>query len=172
MEIDESSKINKAQELAEVEEAMALKLKGASRVEIRALGLEVMPRLVVYLKECQAGCAECKAHLEEAVAFIDKLDVIVKGSNHDERVQFEKRVSAAVEHLKSVHGAYAKGEILSRNLLLGMVAGSGFGYLISKLIDGNNLIGGVLLGWVGGLIAGYLLGKWKERMLNRNNQQY
>jgi uncharacterized membrane protein YeaQ/YmgE (transglycosylase-associated protein family) len=172
MKIDGNNKVDRTKELAEVEEAMVLKLKSASRIEVRALGLEVLPRLVVYLREHQLSCIDCRTHLDEAVAFIDKLDVIADGKNHGERKLFEKRINDAVDHVKSVHGAYAKGEMLSRFLLLGMVAGSGGGYLIARLVDSNSLIGGVLLGWVGGLIAGYLFGKRKERMLNRNNQQY
>jgi len=139
--------------------------KKVSRAEIRALRLEVYPRLVDALQQRSGSCSICKELYKQSEKFTDDIVPVVKGSS-ETRKEFEDFVNSAFGHLHEEHGTLPKGKLLSVSVLVGMLTGLSIAVITGYIMDEDVMRFGAL-GWMIGVISGWVIGKVRENNLKK-----
>ena len=139
--------------------------KKVSRAEIRAMRLEVYPRLVDALEQRSGSCNTCKELYKQSKKFTDDIVLVVKGSS-EARKEFEDFVNEAFGHLHDDHKALPKGKLLSVSVLVGMLTGLSVAVIIGYIMDEDVMRFGAL-GWMIGVITGWGIGKVRENNLRK-----
>ena len=141
-----------------------------SRAEIRALRLEVYPRLIDALEQRSGSCSTCKELYKQSEKFTDDIVPVVKGTA-DVRKKFEEFVNSALGHLHDDHGALPKGKLLSVSVLVGMLTGLSIAVITGYIMDDDVMRFGAL-GWMIGVIAGWVTGKVRESNLKKEGKLF
>ena len=144
----------------DISEKLNEQLINVSRGEIRALSLDVLPRLIGALDERSDKCATCAELYDKSLPFVDSIVSVLRGTK-EERKEFEHFVDNAFTHLQNEHKALPRGKILSVSVTTGMLLGLTIAILAGYFINGD-LMGYGALGWLIGVTAGWIIGKVKE----------
>ena len=155
----------------EIFDHLNAQLEGTSRFSIRELGLEVLPRLMPRLEMLGHTCVVCEEARQKGLLYVYDIKVLVQ-PDMTVKKQFELWADSTQKHLKSVHHVYAKGEILARHLLVGVVCGLFLGLLVPFFMGDKNYIGFVLLGWFLGALLGWVSGKIVEMKVSTTMRLY
>jgi len=141
-----------------------------SRAEIRALSLEVYPRLIDALEQRSGSCKTCRELYSKSEKFTNDIVPVVKGPAAL-RKEFEGFVNTAFGHLQDEHGAVPKGRLLSTSVLVGMLAGLGVSVAAAYLMNVDVMRYGAL-GWMFGMFAGWIAGKVRENNLKNEGKLF
>lgn len=153
-------------------ELVNTKLQGASRVEARILGLDMLPRVMTVL-ECKADeCPTCKELRTQLHETMEILPLIVDGKSTLLRRDFENQGKTIIHHLQGTHKMTPKGKMLSTLSLWCMVGGTTIGYLMWLMGQLPSWGAGIMLGWLIGTAIGTTVGKLAERKLRKRNLLY
>ena len=145
-------------------------LTGISRAEIRAANLEVYPRLTDALARRSAKCKECKTLYEESEKYTNDIVAVLKGEAAF-RKQFEEFVNRAFMHLHDDHQTLPKGKLLSVSTLVGMLVGLSIAVIAAYFLNVDLMRFGAV-GWMVGVISGWIIGKVREKKLQKQNRLF
>lgn len=157
--------------VVEWREVIRLKLDGASFVESRLMGVEVLPRLMARLQTQACECKQCASYFAEMKLIIEDLRRVVEPVNIAERSSFEHATEVILSHFKREHKVYPKGKMVALVLTFGMIVGIIIGAVCAFYLN-IPFTGALMLGWLGGLILGYVVGKVVEFQLVRDNRLF
>ncbi|MBN2165495.1 MAG: hypothetical protein JW717_04395 [Marinilabiliaceae bacterium] len=158
-------------DLASLRDILNDKLKGASFVESRLMGFEVLPRLILQLKKNGEACSECREAYLKTMQFVDKINLIVKPDNILIRKEFEKEIGLILKHLKKTHKIFPKGEMHTKILSISMAVAIVITFVYAS-INRYNFFKMIMLGWAIGVSIGFLLGKVYENSLRKQNRLF
>ncbi len=148
------------------------KVENVSKVQASISSFEVLPRLGKVLSDKAESCSECRVYwqqLQDKTIHIDQF--FDDGNNY--KIEFEKVVNEAMDHLKDRHKMRPKGLLLSIYAVIGMVVGVLVGFLFVSLpIVEMSMKGGLILGWIIGLTLGWFWGKRKEGKMHKENELF
>ncbi|TAJ14125.1 hypothetical protein DMA11_06280 [Marinilabiliaceae bacterium JC017] len=153
-----------------VRDVINKQVKDVSWSEIRSMGLEVFPRLIMAVQVREGSCQECQRIYNNLNLYLKDIKSVVRGSQKERRL-FELEVDGAFKHLKRSHGVVPKGKILSLFIFLGIIIGIFIGWLFHAFMA-VDLIGAIVLGWFLGMTAGWIGGKIKEYRLNKSQRLF
>jgi hypothetical protein len=145
------------------------KLEGASKVESRLMGLDVMPRMMVALENHLHQCSVCQSYHNQLVLLIDGLPSIVAGNNVQGKRELEQLGKDVMLHFKSAHGMYPRGKKKANFSLWAMLGGMALGALLGAIGLLTSLGGGMVLGWLVGTTVGVLGGSIIEAKLRKKH---
>jgi hypothetical protein len=146
-----------------------LKLDGASKVESRLMGLDVMPRMMVALENNASQCDVCQAFHNQLEVLIDGLPSIVAGNNVQGKKTLEGLGKDVMLHFKTTHGMYPRGKQKANFSLWAMLGGMVLGALLGLAGLLTSLGGGLVLGWLVGTTVGVVGGSIVEGRLREKH---
>lgn len=159
-------------EVQKVSDELGKQVEGSSRVEIRLMGLEMLPRLIVCLRHLSSHCSECKAYSEKLDVYVLQLHDLIVPENKEIRRQFEALADEIIAHIEQTHQMMPKGKMFSRivlwSMLLGVLSGGVFYWIFSGIPVSTSFV----LGWLGGLVIGYVTGKLVEVKMKQQNRLF
>jgi hypothetical protein len=146
-------------------------LKDIPKAQIRSLSLAVLPRLMDALHNNSERCPSCLKLGHQGEAFVKNIRPLFE-QNVKINKSFEQWVDESQKHLRIEHQQRIKGRITSTYITIGMAIGTliAFGYIY--LLNKEELLGGISIGWACGMIIGYIAGKLKEQKLSKLNKLY
>ncbi len=146
------------------------KVKNVSKIQASISSFEVLPRLGKVLSDQAATCSECRVYWQQLQDKTVNLDQFFDDGN-TYKIEFEKVVNEAMDHLKDMHNMRPKGLVLSLYAVIGMIVGVLLGFVVSSMsVIEVSMKGAVILGWVIGLMLGWFFGKRKERKMRKENK--
>ena len=160
------------QAVTDLSEKIGDRLEGASRVETRLMGIEVLPRLMLCLKSNEEHCSKCRRSLVLLEEQLNNIREVVNPDNKEVQAEFEKISDSILLHLQSEHKIYPRGKVYSRVVtvcvVLGLVIGGGLHFAMGSKSFMSALMTGLFLG----LVIGYVGGKLVEWRMKSKNQLF
>ncbi len=147
-------------------------LSKSSRVDVRLLGIDLLPRIMAVLEDKAKNCSQCNTNFNHLVNLIPELPDIILPQNKTQLNHFIETIQTINTHLKQSHQITPKGQLFSIISAIGMGVGVILGAITSYLLFPEKMLFFIIMGWTLGLLLGYITGKFIENHKMKNKQLY